>query len=199
MKRKKHIYGHLIHAKTNRICMHSILCACIWLGGFLSVDSAFAQNYAVKTNILFWGAATPNMGLETAFNHKITVDMQVAYNPWTYSNDRKMRFWLVQPEVRYWLCEKFEGHFLGVHLHAAQYFGGFGSTRYDGYLAGGGFTYGYNWILSARWNLETVIGGGYARLWYDESLRISCLKCKTSYARSYFGLTKAAISFVYTF
>lgn len=197
MKRKKHIYGHFVHAKTK--CMHSILCACIWWGGFLSAGSAFAQNYAVKTNTLFWAVATPNIALEAAFNHKITADMQVAYNPWTYSDDRKLRFWLVQPEVRYWFCEKFEGHFLGVHLHGAQYFGGFGSTRYDGYLTGGGLTYGYNWILSAHWNLEAVVGGGYARLWYDESPRISCLKCKTSYVRNYFGLTKAAISFVYTF
>lgn len=108
-----------------------------------------------------------------------------------------MRFWLVQPEVRYWLCEKFEGHFLGFHLHGAQYFGGFDRYRYDGYLAGGGMSYGYDWILSPRWNLEAVVGIGYARLWYDKSPCIYCEKCRIPEHRNYFGLTRIGLTLVY--
>lgn len=110
-----------------------------------------------------------------------------------------MRLWLVQPELKYWFCEKFEGHFVGLHLHGAQYFGGFKDKRYDGYLAGGGFTYGYDWILSPRWNLETAIGLGYARLWYKESDRILCLKCYENKHKNYFGPTKVALSLIYNF
>lgn len=110
-----------------------------------------------------------------------------------------MRFWLVQPEVKYWLCEKFEGHFLGVHLHGAQFFGGFDEKRYDGYLAGGGISYGYDWILSPHWNLELELGVGYARLWYKESPRIPCVKCYENERKNYFGPTRAAVSFVYIF
>lgn len=158
-----------------------------------------AQEVAAKSNALYWLTATPNLGLEFAVSNRITIDLSAAYNPWTFSDDRKMRFWLAQPEVKYWFCEKFEGHFMGLHLHGAQYFGGFGDTRYDGYLAGGGMTYGYDWILSPHWNLEAAIGIGYAHFWFDKSPRIYCEKCKTGERKNYFGPTKAAVSLIYVF
>lgn len=166
------------------------------LGG---IQIAKAQDVALKTNGLFWLITTPNIGLEVALSPKWTLDLSGAYNSWTFKDDKKMRFWLVQPEAKYWLCEKFEGHFVGAHLHGAQYFGGFKDKRYDGYLAGGGLTYGYDWILSPHWNLEASIGIGYARLWYKESPRIPCVKCYENKRKDYFGPTKAAISLVYIF
>ena len=160
---------------------------------------ASAQDVALKTNGLYWLTTTPNIGVEAALSRKVTLDLSAAYNPWTFKEDKKMRFWLVQPEVRYWFCEKFEGHFVGTHLHGAQFFGGFKDKRYDGYLAGGGFTYGYNWILSPHWNLEAALGIGYARLWYKESPRIPCEKCYENKRKNYFGPTKAAVSLIYIF
>ncbi len=165
--------------------------------GFL--PEAGAQDVAVKTNGLYWATTTPNLGLEVAFDPKWTVDLSGGYNPWTFSDDKKMRCWLVQPELRYWICEKFEGHFVGVHLHGAQFFGGFSDKRYDGYLAGGGVTYGYDWILSPHWNVEAALGVGYAHLWYKQSPRIPCLKCWTNKTREYVGVTKLSVSIVYLF
>lgn len=182
--------------KNRFLCFTGMVMLCAFL---FFPKSGVAQNFGVKTNALGWLAVTPNVGLEMAFSPKVTVELSGAYNPWTFCDDKKMRFWLVQPEVKYWFCEKFEGHFVGVHLHGAQYFGGFKSKRYDGYLAGGGFTYGYDWILSPHWNLEAAIGVGYARLWYDESPRIYCKKCVKSVCKDYFGLTRAALSLVYVF
>lgn len=161
--------------------------------------SGKAQEVALKSNALFWLATTPNLGIEVALSPKATVDLSAAYNPWTFRNDRKMRFWFIQPEAKYWFCEKFEGHSIGIHMHAAQFFGGFKEKRYDGYLAGGGISYGYDWILSPHWNLEAQIGAGYARLWYKQSPRIPCIKCYENKHRNYWGPTKAAISFVYIF
>ncbi len=176
-----------------RVLILVLLLACCFL------REANAQEVALKTNGLYWATTTPNLGLEMAFSQKWTLDISGGYNPWTFSDDKKMRFWLVQPEVRYWLCEKFEGHFVGVHFHGAQFFGGFKEKRYDGYLAGGGITYGYDWILSPHWNLEAAVGIGYARLWYKESPRIPCAKCSVRERKDYFGVTKAAISIVYVF
>lgn len=158
-----------------------------------------AQKIGVKTNALYWIAVTPNVGVEIAMSPKTTFEFSGAYNPWTFADDKKMRFLLIQPEVRYWFCERFEGHFIGIHLHGAQYFGGFTRVRYDGYLAGGGFSYGYDWILSPRLNLEAVIGIGYARLWYDKSPRIYCEKCRIPETLNYFGPTKVGLSLVYLF
>ena len=111
-------------------------------------QSAQAQDVSLKTNAVYWVTTTRNFVLEVALSPKYSVNLLGAYFPWTFKDDKKMRMWFVQPEVRYWLCEKFEGHYVGVHLHGAQYFGGFHEKRYDGYLAGGGISYGYNWILS---------------------------------------------------
>lgn len=160
---------------------------------------AHAQDVALKTNGLYWATTTPNLGVEMALSPKWTLDVSGGYNPWTFHDDKKMRCWLVQPELRYWLCEKFEGHFVGVHLHGAQYFGGFKEKRYDGYLAGGGFTYGYDWILSPHWNVEAAIGIGYARLWYNEGPRIPCKKCVVRKDKDYVGPTKIALSLLYLF
>lgn len=160
---------------------------------------AKSQIVAVKTNALYWLTTTPNAAVELALGRKVTLEAMAAYNPWAFKDDKKMRFWLAQPELRYWFCEKFEGHFLGLHLHGAQYFGGFNEKRYDGYLAGGGLTYGYNWILSPHWNLELALGLGYARLWYDESPRVPCKKCVEARHKDYLGPTKAALSVIYMF
>lgn len=160
---------------------------------------ASAQDVALKTNGLYWLATTPNLGAELALSRKVTLELAAAYNPWTFRDGKKMRFWLAQPEVRYWFCEKFEGHFVGVHLHGAQFYGGLKEKRYDGYLAGGGFTYGYDWILSPHWNLEAALGIGYARLWYKESPRIPCAKCLVNKRKDYVGPTKVALSLIYVF
>ena len=158
-----------------------------------------AQNVAIKTNTLYWLTTTPNLGAEFSLSKKMTLELAAAYNPWTFKDDKKMHFWLAQPELKYWLCEKFNGHFFGIHLHGAQYFGGLNSKRYDGYLAGGGLTYGYDWILSPHWNLEAAIGIGYARLWFKESDRIPCEKCYEKKHKNYFGPTKVALSLTYIF
>ena len=178
--------------------MKRIFLSLIWILIYCS-SAVYAQDVAVKSNIIYWGTTTPNAGFELALDRKVTLDISAAYNPWTFKDDKKMRLWLVQPEVKYWICEKYEGHFVGIHLHGAQYFGGFKKKRYDGYLAGGGFTYGYDWLLSPHWNLEAAIGLGYARLWYKESPRVYCEKCGEDRHKNYFGPTKVALSLIYIF
>lgn len=180
-----------------RMLLFRVLLLCLLaLSSFFSLQ---AQKVAFKTNALYWGIVTPNAAVEFTLSDKVTFELFAAYNPWTFKDDKKMRFWLVQPEVKYWFCEKFEGHFVGLHLHGAQFFGGFKDTRYDGYLSGGGISYGYDWILTPYLNLEVSLGVGYARLWYDKSPRIYCEKCRIPERKNYFGPTKAAVSLIYTF
>lgn len=167
-----------------------------WLG--LSWQAS-AQSFSLKTNLLYWGTLTPNLSGEIALNSRYSLDLQAAYRPWGGIKAFDMRFWLAQPELRYWFCETFEGHFMGLHLHGAQYDGAIHDRHYDGYLAGGGFTYGYQWILSPHWNLEAAIGVGYARLWYDQRPDLPCKKCSQSKHKDYLGPTKVAVSLCYFF
>ncbi|MDD4010258.1 MAG: DUF3575 domain-containing protein, partial [Fermentimonas sp.] len=69
--------------------------------------------------------------------------------------------------------------------------------RYQGYAYGGGISYGYQWVLSKRWNLEANLGAGYVYLDYD---KYPCVKGGTlieSPNKNYFGVTKAAVSLIY--
>ena len=70
--------------------------------------------------------------------------------------------------------------------------------RYEGYAFGGGISYGYQWPISKRLNLELSIGAGYARLLYD---KFNCVKCgeklESDVKDNYFGITKGAVSLIY--
>ena len=140
------------------------------LGVFLAVcwctGTANAQDIAAKTNLLYWSTTTPNLSLEFGLGQRTTLDLTGAYNPWTLDKDKnkKIKHWLVMPEFRYWLCERYNGHFFGLHSGYAYYnISGvripFRSKstkdhRYQGWATGVGLSYGYSWILGKRWNLE---------------------------------------------
>ena len=82
---------------------------------------ARSQVVAVKTNVLYDVTTTFNLGAEVAFDKHLSLDISGNYNPWTLPDDKSIKHWLVQPELRYWLHERFNGHFLGVHALYADY------------------------------------------------------------------------------
>ena len=176
--------------------------------------SAEAQNVAVKTNLLADGLLSPNLGIEIGLAPKWSFDLTGQINFWAV-NEHKWKHWAVQPEARYWFCEKFAGHFLGVHVIGGEYnFGNIRSgvhflgsdfsqlrdKRYQGWAAGAGIAYGYSWILGEHWNLEAELGVGWMYTRYDV---FPCTKCgqklESDRSHNYFGPTKAAISLVYLF
>ena len=80
-----------------------------------------AQNVAIKTNILSDVFLNINTGLEVGLAPRWTLDISGEVNAWTLSHDRRWKHWAVQPEARYWFCDRFAGHFVGAHLHGGQY------------------------------------------------------------------------------
>lgn len=181
-----------------------------FLFGFVACCSlAFTQNAGIKTNVVHWAAAgTPNAGLEFALNRKYTLEVGGGFNPFTFNDNKKAKHWIIQPELRYWLCESFNGHFFGLHALAGEYnIGGldipvgrlskFKDHRYEGFAYGAGLSYGHQWVVSPKWNLEFNLGAGYVYLTYD---KYPCVKCGSKLgggSNNYFGVTKAAISLIY--
>ncbi len=165
-------------------------------------------NFGLKTNVLYDAFTNINLGAEFKVANRNTIDVTVDYNPWTFSDNKKFKHILVQPEWRYWLCEPYNRHFLGIHAHWAYFNVGniklplgiykqLQDYRYEGWLLGGGFTYGYQWYLSPRWNLETSVGLGYFYAHYD---KYDCHKCGEKLGKDhkhYIGPTKLAISLIY--
>ena len=165
--------------------------------------------WAVKTNLLYDATSALNLGVEFGLGRRWTLDVSGNYNPWTFSENRKMKHWLVQPEVRWWSCTRFSGHFVGLHAHGGGYnWGGMlpwgirpggeiRSHRYQGWLAGAGVSYGYHWVLGNRWGLEATVGVGYAYLDYDKYPCAKCGRKVGSASEHYFGPTKAGITLIF--
>ena len=167
--------------------------------------------YAVKTNILHDLTTSVHLGAEVRLQRRLTFDIPFTLNPWTFNKEEntKFKFFLFQPELRYWHCEAFNGHFFGLHGHYAYYNVGhlpkppFSDTmnqnRFEGQLAGAGISYGYHWLMSPRLSIEAEIGAGYAQLWYDKYPCQTCAKYLTSEKKNYWGITRAGISLIYLF
>jgi len=173
-----------------------------------------AQKVALKNNLLYDAALTPNAGVEIGLSPKWTLELTGQLNAWTVKG-RRWKHWAVQPSARYWFCDRFAGHFVGVHAHGGQYnIGGFNGRlhflgtdlrklaggRYQGWFVGGGISYGYAWILNRHWNLEAEIGVGYSYTRYDRFRCAGCgKKVEEDKPHHYVGPTKAAINIVYLF
>lgn len=197
--------------------MKFILSLLLILLGITQVEAQLA----VKSNLLYDATTTPNLGLEYAISQKSSINLVYGLNPWEFDSekDAKMaKHWSVTPEYRWWLCSVFNGHFFGIHAMGGEFNasnisiplpGGFVAgenlvkgvkdSRYQGGFAGGGITYGYQYILSRHWNLEAEIGVGYDYVWYDQ---YRCGDCggKISHGHTnYVGITKLGVSFLYLF
>ena len=185
----------------------------------LSSLQTFSQKVALKNNLAYDALLTPNLSVEFSLGKKWTLDAQVGMNFFFYENDatanryktRKWSHWLVQPEVRYWTCETFNGLFWGIHTHGGQmnvaginipfiiqnHSREMKGHRYEGYIYGCGDTAGYHWILSSRFSVEASLGVGYARVKYDKFRCTSCGKKIGKGKADYLGPTKLAVSIVY--
>ena len=182
-----------------------------------AVDAS-AQKAAVKTNTLYWATATPNVGFEFAMAPRWTFEIAGGYNPFILDKEEnvKAKHFLVTPEFRYWFCEAFQGHFIGLNGNYTQFNiggiyvpdvffkhgGGYfldelKNARSQGWAAGAGITYGYAWPISRRWNMEFTLGLGW---WYTEYDRFESRTCglfQETVARHAFGPTALGLSFIY--
>lgn len=166
-----------------------------------TATAASGQKIAVKNNLLGDAMLSPNLAVEFRMAPKWTLDTYVSWNPF-FKSDRGIGFdeWLpeedgsslkmlkhlmVEPEVRFWTCEAFNGLFFGVHaLGGIHSITGVkwplfaigdpdGTTLlkkenlYEGYFWGAGVSIGHQWIIGKRWNIEASFGAGYVQMVHD--------------------------------
>lgn len=174
-------------------------------------DYKALPTFALKTNLLYGGLAlAPNLSFEFGVSPKSTIALSGSYTWWGREKNKVEDYkqWvhaLFNAEYRWWLCERFNGHFFGAHLLYGRYnVSGHDvpllfdkEYRYDGHAYGAGVSYGYNWAFAKRWGLEFNVGLGYAYMKYD---RFGCQTCDTnreSKTKHYFGPTRLGISLVF--
>ncbi|MDR2626557.1 MAG: DUF3575 domain-containing protein [Dysgonamonadaceae bacterium] len=207
------------------------------LGICIVTINSYGQNFALKSNLLYDVTTTFNLGFEVALADQWTLDISGNYNPWAFSqyerittdgeaqtiktHDAKLKHFMIQPEVRWWPCEKFYGHFFGVHLHYGIFniggltflpdgWGdgwtgkdgevhkeGIQNKRFEGWLMGTGVSYGYHWVVNDYFSMEFTLGGGYTYLSYDKYSCTNCSSKEESNYMRYFGPTKIGISAIF--
>lgn len=165
--------------------------------------NASAQSSVVKINLVNTFAGAVSLGVETPLGSKSTFSIDASYQGWDVFESFKMRHILVQPELRWWSKYRYWRMFFGVHALYAQYnvgkLGLFGldGSRVEGAAYGGGVSYGYQWVLANRLNLEATVGVGYARIDYK---KYSCEQCgdfKGDGTVDHIGPTKLGVSLIY--
>ena len=175
-----------------------------------------AQNtFALKTNVLHdLSTLSLNVAGEYAFKPQWSAELSASVNSWGSWGGSKLQHVLLQPEVKYWFCEKFNGWFVDAHA-----FGGGASVgkfwdfstigpRFpdlrnyelrDALMLGIGVGGGYDFILNRHWNLELEAGIGYMYILGDEyDGETPTLLLKGS-EFDYIGPTKLAVSIMYLF
>lgn len=172
----------------------------------------YSQSVGLRSNALYWATTTPNLGFDIRLGTRSSFSLSGGYNPFSFPRrtlsdgsvvNSKFKHWVVIPEYKYWFCQSFERHYIGIHGLLGSYnIGGILSGklsryRYKGHAYGVGLSWGYQWALGKRWGLEASLSGGYVYLPYDKYECESCGDHLGSFKRHYFGPTKAEISFVY--
>ena len=178
-----------------------------------TVGVGMSQNVTVKTNLLYDATANANLGAEVKLAPRWSAELSGDFNDWTIKG-HKWKHWFVQPEGRYWFCDAFAKHFVGIHAIGGQFnvgnikngisflgsdFSKLSDHRYQGWGIGAGLAYGYALPLAHHWNVEFEIGLGYVYLNYDVFECQSCGRKVGSNDHHYVGPTKAAINLVYVF
>lgn len=164
----------------------------------------------IKTNFLYWGTVTPNIGAEIRLAKKWTLDIEAGLNPFTGKKEdgsfgKSIKHFRLHPELRYWFCESFYGHFVGLHIPYLIYnisdikLLGTENERHQGWGAGAGLSYGYSWLLSKHWALEATVGVGYLFLNSEKYPCTNCGEKIDDVKKHYFGPTQAAVNLIYQF
>lgn len=162
-----------------------------------------AQFYAVKADALGYVTGTFNLEGSMALNEKWSIHLPVQYNPWTFSDNKKLKQLTTLPGIRYWHKESYgSGWFFGGNAIISRYnvSGLFGSKyRYDGMAYGLGISAGYSIPIKRRWNIEFELGGGAVWSRWD---KYPCARCGEKIKADNgirFVPDKLAVSLVYLF
>jgi hypothetical protein len=181
----------------------------IWASLFFlvfTIPTAYAQRVAIKSNLVYDATGTVNIGGEYAISKAFSVNLSANYNGWILQKPHTWKHYLVQPELRYWLRESFNEHYIGVHGIYGSFdiermtLPFFGFTRKylytKGTAYGGGVAYGYHLYLTPRLNLEFSLGVGFLKLTYNKAL-YSTPTVSDRLTRNFIGPTQIGVSVVY--
>lgn len=174
-----------------------------------AVDTiSYSPKIALKTNILFDAAITPNLEIETCLGKQKRISiMAEIWFPWykASSNKKAYEVNMAGIETRFWMQKQdishpFLGHFVGLYAAIGKYDLEWDAKGNQGEFYSTGITYGWTHKMSKKLNLELslssgIIIGPYKH--YEAKYEYQHLIYQYSKHWTYFGPTKAKISIVW--
>lgn len=82
-----------------------------------------SQRVAIRNNLMYDAALSPNFGMELRLDSTWTVGMNVGFNLWDYNKakNQKWRHIMVSPYLRHYNKEMFRRSFWGIHAVYSHY------------------------------------------------------------------------------
>lgn len=154
----------------------------------------------IRTNLLYWLAGTPNLGVEWQASESVGILGNGAFSHWIWNDrDRQHRTWFVQPEMRYYPGTA-RRWFVGAEFHAGEFNFKFNDTGRQGNAIGGGLTGGYCINLSRVFDMDFSVGLGYTKITRYETYLHSndvMIRKERKADKNFWGPTQAGVSLVW--
>lgn len=165
-------------------------------------SSSYNPALVLKTNMLYWLLAAPNISVELPIKDHFSIAGEYIF-PWFKNRDAGFCYQLLTGSVegRYWFdgATRLQGHFAGLYYGIGKYDFQYKEHGYQGrFHLSTGLVYGYSKPISKNCALEFSIGLGALKTTYEEYYPDQgCLVYKQTKSSSYFGITKAQVSLVW--
>lgn len=169
------------------------------------IEKSHRFTMAIKTNMLYDLAMTPNIGVEFHLGRNWTVGANWAYAWW--KNDNKAFYWRVyggELDVRKYFGKQAQerplsGHHVGIYGQGLTYDFDLGKAGILSQLSYGvGLEYGYSLPVAKALNIDFGIGFGYLGGEYKVYDPMDgCYVWRETRQRHWFGPTRAEISLVW--
>ena len=169
---------------------------------------------ALKTNMLYDIALTPNIGAEVYLGRDLSVAANWMYAWWgsdtwrwywrTYGGDVSLRWWFGSKAQQ----KPLTGHHAGLYGQVLTYdllwgekgymAGEPGGNIFDRAAFAAGLEYGYSLPITRRMNIDFTLGMGYMwGIYYEYTPEDDCYVWQTTKNRRWLGPTKAEVSLVW--
>lgn len=166
--------------------------------------SSVSAQVRLRANALGWAAVAPNLGVEVGLSKHLTFVAEGYVSPLWDMDNFKAKGYLITPELRYYFCESFNKHYIGVHgnigeasdlkLASNQH------IRKDATVYGVGITYGHQWLFNHHWSLDVFGGLGWWHIKSDNYSRCEPTKLLAENAtRDLFFPSRLGVTFGYRF
>lgn len=195
-----------------------LIVALIFLSHHIASSQTHKVNYvgqsplfALKTNLLFDAALTPNIELEIPIGKHWSVAGEWIF-PWWLTNERQNCYQLQAGnlEGRYWfnspgvIMQPMLGWFAGLYLGAGYYDFESDKTGYQGEFQNIGLSGGYTHKIGRRLRLEYSLGVGFLKTKYRKYNAVQgyddtwyLVREQTQPRKVWFGPTRAKVSLVW--